>query len=384
MNDYQNPKEGKTYISPALPAFGGKDHKVRIASKVLPSTDGYEYAKERGEVVLRHKPDAATYISAKFIEDTRGIFVLTVQKFMVETGTPYGAGFCFVNTEIDKFCEFLEHIRSIQFKNNKKVNISDEDLRKLVLTSTQARSLVSDNEELFAEVLSNSITIKDVVAIAYRKKQLGFFEKLLHDAEYFEQLKQRKNCKDEALWQMFFEKNSWIFGYGLSYIYSSGLDDRKLEQVVRGYNILQSGKRVDALLKTKALASTLCFVEIKTHKTQLLCAKPYRSGCWAPSDELSGAVAQIQGTVSYAAEKLYGKLDITDSNGFPTTENVFNFQPKSFVIIGNLSQFIGENGVNQEHLRSFELFRRNIYQPEIITFDELYERARHIVETDEA
>ena len=82
MDNFQNPKPGKTYISPALPSFGDKTRNVRIASKVLASVDGYEYVKERDEVVVRKKPDAATYISAKFLEDTRRVFVLTVQKFL--------------------------------------------------------------------------------------------------------------------------------------------------------------------------------------------------------------------------------------------------------------------------------------------------------------
>ena len=85
MDDYQNPKPGKTYISSSLQSFGNKYRRVRIASKVLPSTDGFEYAKERDEIVLKKKPDAATYIKPKFLEDTRQVFVLTVQKFMSDT-----------------------------------------------------------------------------------------------------------------------------------------------------------------------------------------------------------------------------------------------------------------------------------------------------------
>lgn len=384
MDNYQNPKPGKTYISPLLPAFGNKERRVRIASKVLPSADGYEYVKERDEVVLRRKPDAATYISAKFLEDTRQVFVLTVQKFMTESGMPYGSGFSFVGEEIGKFCEFLANIQSVAFQSNSTINISDEELRRIALTSHQAKSLFADNEELFAEVLRHSITKRDIVAVAYRKRQLGIFKKLLDDPEYFSDIRTKKKCKDEALWQQFFEKNPWIFGYGLSYVYSSGLDEKRLEQVVRGYHVAQSGKRVDALLKTKALASTLCFVEIKTHKTPLLSSTAYRAGCWSPSDELSGAVAQVQGTVSYAGETIFGKLPLTDSDGFPTAEEVFNFHPRSFVVIGSLSQLCGEHGVNQEQLRSFELYRRNTFQPEVITFDELYERALHIVEASES
>ena len=384
MDNYQNPKPGKTYISPALPAFGDKTRLVRIASKVLPSADGYDYAKERDEIVLRKKPDAATHITAKFLEDTRGVLVLTIQKFTAETGMPYGSGFSFVGAEIGQFCEFLANIHSIDFTHGGSTNISDAELRRIALTSRQAMELVADNEELIAEALRNSVTKSDLVALGYRKRQLEVFGKLLSDDNYFDELKQKKKCKDEALWQHFFEKNPWIFGYGLSYIYASGLDDKKLEQVVRGYQIGQPGKRVDALLRTNAIASTLCFVEIKTHKTKLLGQAAYRAGCWPPSEQLSGAVAQVQGTVSYASESISGKLQLTDKEGFPTAEEAFNFSPKSFVVVGSLDEFAGDHGVNEAQLRSFELYRRNLHQPEVITFDELYARARHIVSASDS
>ena len=57
--------------------------------------------------------------------------------------------------------------------------------------------------------------------------------------------------------------------------------------------------------------------------------------------------------------------------------------PKSFLVVGSLKEFVGEHGVNAERYRSFELFRRNTLSPEIITFDELYERARFIVHQHE-
>lgn len=63
----------------------------------------------------------------------------------------------------------------------------------------------------------------------------------------------------------------------------------------------------------------------------------------------------------------------------PTGEEAFNFSPKSFLVVGSLQEFVGDNGINQDRFRSFELFRRNTSSPEIITFDELYERARFIV-----
>lgn len=378
-DDYQNPLPGKTYISPSLKAFGDKERKVRIASKILPSEDGYEYAKERDEVVLRKKPDAKTYIKAKFIEDSRQIFVLTIQKFVSETGQPYGSGFSFVGEEIGRFCEFLANIHSVDFENKSKVNIADEELRKIALTTHQAKAFLADNQELFAEVLKSEVTTEDIVAVGFRKKQLSVYDKLLNNQSYFDDLKGRKNCSSEALWQKYFEKNPWVFGYGLGYIFLSNLDDKKLEQVVQGHSVDSHGKRVDALMRTKGIISNLCFVEIKTHTTALLESKPYRSGCWAPSKELAGAIAQVQGTVASAVENLSSRLNPSDSEGNPTGEEIYNYQPKSYLVIGSLSEFLSAEGVNKDKLRSFELLRKNTSSPEIVTFDELYERAKFIV-----
>ncbi|RUO58626.1 Shedu immune nuclease family protein [Pseudidiomarina insulisalsae] len=383
-DDYQNPLPGKTYISPSLRAFGDKERRVRIASKILPSENGYEYAKERDEVVLRKKPDAKTYITAKFLEDTRQTFVLTVQKFVSETGQPYGSGFSFVGEEIGRFCEFLANIQAVDFKNRAKVNISDEELRKVALTTHQAKTFLVENQELFAEALKSEVTTEDLVAVGFRKKQLGVYNNLLHDQSYFDDLKDRKKCSNEALWQKYFEKNPWVFGYGLGYIFLSSLDDKKLEQVVQGHSVDSHGKRVDALMKTKGIISNLCFVEIKTHTTALLEAKPYRSGCWAPSKELAGAIAQVQGTVASAVENLSSRINPSDSEGNPTGEEIYNYQPKSYLVIGRMGEFLSEQGVNRDKLRSFELLRKNTSNPEIITFDELYERAKFIVQHHES
>tara|TARA_R110002126_G_scaffold197600_1_gene345358 strand:- start:255 stop:1412 length:1158 start_codon:yes stop_codon:yes gene_type:complete len=378
-DDYENPLPGKTYISPSLPAFGNKERRIRIASKILSSEDGYEYAKERDEVVLRKKPDAKTYITAKFFEDTRKISVLTVQKFVTETGQPYGSGFSFVGDEIGRFCEFLVNIQSVGFQSRAKVNISDEELRKIVLTSHQAKSFITENQQLFAEALKSEVTTEDLIAVGFRKKQLGVYKSLLDNPSYFDDLKKKKDCSNESLWQKYFEKNPWVFGYGLGYIFLSSFDDKKLEQVVQGYSVSSHGKRVDALMKTRGVISNLCFVEIKTHTTALLDTKAYRTGCWAPSKELSGAIAQVQGTVASAVENLSSKINPNDSEGNPTGEEIYNYQPKSYLVIGSMSEFLSEQGVNKDKLRSFELLRRNTSNPEIITFDELYERAKFIV-----
>lgn len=208
------------------------------------------------------------------------------------------------------------------------MRVADADLRRLVLSRMQVTNLLRDNQEVFNEVVRQALTKADVVAIGYRKKQLQIFERLLEDDLYFEDLKAKRGCGAEALWQKFFERNSWIFGYGLRYVYVSGWDDKKLEQIVSGHRIFKDGKRTDALLRTRGALSNLCFVEIKTAKTELVDDK-YRSGCWSPSSELAGGVAQVQGTVALAAAEIRTKLTAVDGAGDPTGEEAYNYMPKS-------------------------------------------------------
>lgn len=66
--------------------------------------------------------------------------------------------------------------------------------------------------------------------------------------------------------------------------------------------------------------------------------------------------------------------------GDPTGEVLFNIEPRSCLVVGSLDQFQTDHGPNIPKFRSFELYRRHTGRPEIITFDELLERARFIVE----
>ncbi|MGH0288695.1 MULTISPECIES: Shedu immune nuclease family protein [Sinorhizobium] len=182
----------------------------------------------------------------------------------------------------------------------------------------------------------------------------------------------------------FLGKKPWILGYSLSLINFGPLDDRKLEQTVRGHDLDGPGKRVDALLRSRAALTTTAFVELKHHRTDLISTDQYRSGIWSPSKELSGAVAQVQGTVAAALERWGASVRLTDNGGEPTGETIYTTEPRSFVICGRLNEFEGEHGVNERKFGCFERFRRNLLRPEVITFDELYERARPIVDASES
>jgi hypothetical protein len=374
-----NRRTDKTIVSKRITdRLTGRE--LRIVSKIVDGSEGLRLAKAGDELVLRTTPAGRYEIKATVYEDDRSITTLTIQKFNAVSGPHEKHHFSFVGYEIEELLAFVAGIRSIRLPDGQKVHVTDEQLRDVVLNRSQAEQVFADHEALFVEVAENAALARDIVAVGYRRKQLERFEALLGDADYLASELVQNRCTPEALWQSFFEANTWIFGYGLTFQFLSGLDGRKLEQVVRGHDVEGPGKRADALLKTRGYLNSICFTEIKRHDTPLLELRPYRPGSWAPSHELIGGVSQVQATVQSAREIYARTLEPVDSEGNPTGETLFNIEPRAFLVVGSLSQFLTNQGINEQQFRSFELYRRNTLRPEIITFDELLERARYIVE----
>jgi hypothetical protein len=374
-----NKRPDKTYVSKSIPTRPPGE-KLRIASKVIDNEEGLKYAIVENEIVVRTTPKGRSEIKATFLEDNRKLKVLTIQKFNSASGPVDKQYFSFVHDEIDTLLNFIVGIKTMVFSDERKHHLTDEQLRDLILNDGQARRVFAENEELFVKIAQSENLRHDLVALGYRRNQLDRFEHLLKDKAFFEAEKARLGKTPEAVWQQFFEANTWIFGYGLSYQFLTGLDGRKLEQVVLGHDLGGAGKRADALMKTQARINSLCFVEIKRHDTPLLASSLYRADAWPPSSDLAGGVAQLQATVQGALEDLGRKITTQNSIGDPTGETLFNIEPRSFLVIGNLEEFIAEHGINESKFRSFEMYRRHTRRPEILTFDELLHRARFIVE----
>lgn len=248
--------------------------------------------------------------------------------------------------KIEAFCKALQEI----------------DLKETSSTKLKFSPDIDFDLEQIKEIFDKKPNLDDVYALAKKKEALGQFASMLHN-----------DNTSEQEWQGFFENNSWIFGHGLNYIFTDNVGD-KLEQTIKGHDFNSSGKRVDALMKTRAEISQYVLVEIKKASTALL-GTQYRSGCWQASDEVTGAIAQIQKTCHEFIQNRF-QDEITDSNGDRTGDVVYAIQPKSYLVVGNLKEL----SQNNDKFVSFELFRKSISSPEIITFDELYERAKCIID----
>lgn len=226
----------------------------------------------------------------------------------------------------------------------------------------------------FRDMVRSDADARDVIALARRREVVTKMQTWLEDDDAFDAAAADAGGK-EAAWQGLLEENPWILGLGLAGQLLTSWDQDRLEQVVAGFSVAAPGKRVDALMRTQGAIRTMVLAEIKHHRTELLVGQEYRPGCWSPSRELSGGVTQIQQTAHRTAADLRGYLPDRDDDGSDLTEGTYVVRPRTFLVVGHLGQLRGASGVHRDKHRSFELYRRNLVEPEILTFDELLARA---------
>ncbi len=373
-----------TYYSKRLDQIGEKDiPPKRFMYRVIEGKGGIIAMKEGKEVVLRKSHAGRYQFKATLHEDSSKISTLTFQKWNSKN-MPYAVdSFPLYGGEIDELLTFIKTCETMIFVDENGEKLPDRAQVQSSFDRRQIAKALVDDPKLLNAVLETDVKAQEIFNLARRKKELVYFKRMLEDDEFRESEKMAAKGRLEDAWQAFFERNTWIFGYGLSYMPMSKLDGQTLKSKVAGYNITGRGKEVDGLMKTVAAINSLCFVEIKTSDTDLV--RSYRPGVFAPSLELAGAVSQIQVTVQRALEDLSEVFRPTHSEtGDSTGEVLFQFQPRSFLVIGNLGELNSPNGANKDRFRSFELFRRSLRWPEVMTFDELYARAKFIVDDAEA
>lgn len=284
--------------------------------------------------------------------------------------------------EIDRLIELIKILESIPITGATTVRVDDSLVHDLFADPTALTNVYRKNPDRFRELIQNDVAAQDVVAIASRRDSVRKFDRMLEDDQFFDSLVAPEgNGSKERVWQNFFEQNPWILGVSYANQLLSAWDSDRLEQVVDGFDISGPGKRTDALMRTAGRVRSMVFLELKTHRTELL-TREYRSGCWPPSTELAGGIAQIQGTVHRAVTAIGERIQQigNDSCDIPG-DFTYLIRPPSLLVIGTLDQLKSQTGGDhQDKIRSFELFRRSIVDTDIVTFDELYSKAKFIVD----
>ena len=286
-----------------------------------------------------------------------------------------------------RLVELLRSLDCIPVEGDQAVRVDDALVRDLFADPDSLVALYRHDPARFRQLITDDEAARDVVALAHRRTQVERFRRLLNDPDFFarEVASRSKDRRREAVWQRFFEQNPWILGVTLAGQLVTAWNDDSLEQVVAGASVAGAGKRVDALMRTAGRIRSMIFAEFKTHDARLL-NKEYRTGCWSVSEDLAGGVAQAQGTVYRAVREIGERLADTAPDGSELPgQFTYLIRPRSFLIIGRLSELVGEAGGDHlDKVRSFELYRRQLEEPEVITYDELLARAEWFVTTSTA
>ena len=219
--------------------------------------------------------------------------------------------------------KFLSIIKNLKLNNiyNASINLGDVTLENL------KNILETENGRKAIKQLTTDPNLKeDIFALTHKKNELVKFGKLLNNFDSYknEYVSEHylESDKEEPIWQNFFERNPWIFGHGLCYQFLHKVSS-KLETTTTGYSYNSSGKRIDAFMKTKALISQYVLIEIKKPTTSLLASKPYRPGSWPVSQELTGAISQVQKSVFDFTVNQNLKDQVKDESGNYTGEEIY-------------------------------------------------------------
>lgn len=273
-----------------------------------------------------------------------------------------------------RLIDLVKALDSIPADGDESVRVDDQLLRDIFADPDALGRAYAQDPERFKELIRTDATAEDVIALQRRRDVVDTMRTWLNDDAAFD-AESKDAGGPERAWQRLLEANPWVLGVGLGGQLLTSWDREKLEQVTTGASIKGAGKRTDALLRTNGIIRSVVFAEIKHHRTKLLTDAHYRSACWGPSTELAGAVVQVQQTVRMAVYDLGGYLEDKADDGSRTGTGTFITQPRAYLIVGCLAQLEGSGGPIENKVHSFELFRRNLAHPDVITFDELLARA---------
>lgn len=370
-------KQGKTYISKIFSFDERNSERVRQVKMVMEGTDQVLLGEIHGAMCLRITGEKRkTQVSALVSQDDRKVKRLSLQTFKSRAGdwveTFEKEEFTFRQGEFERLLAFLSQIEFIDLSNPERFQVEDISTTqgpKAIIDASdreiidRIRNMRPDERGGVVDALRDSLTDEEVNVLLGRRQGLEEYEKQM-----------RLGSWSEVQWQDFFEREDWVFGYGLDY--------RVMRQFGREMTVGAGGTdnqnkpTVDFLM---TFTDYTVLVEIKKPSTPIFRARRGgRAGTWEFSSEFMSAVSQI---IEQKAE--WGSFtQATEHYNKAGTEVLAarTRNAKSILVIGSQAEFASADNPRDAGLMhdTFELFRRESRSIDIVTFDELLERARFI------
>lgn len=371
-------KDGKTYLSKVFQWPGQTAERIRHVRMVFEGSDEQHLGEIEGALCLRVTGEIRkTQVTALVTQDAKEVKRLTLQTFKARPGFTQSfvkEEFTFRRGEFDRLLGFLNQIKFVDLANEENFQIEDISKKagpKAVIDASDRgildaiRGLSGDQRAGLLRNLQGSLTSDEINTLLGRKEGLAEFKQQLASRDW-----------SEASWQDFFEREQWVFGYGLDYRIMRHFDR---EMVVGGAGTDNQNKPTVDFLATFTDYTVL--VEIKKPATPIFKRRAGgRAGTWDFSSEFMSAVSQIlEQKAEWLAFSQQG--DHYNKDGTERLE-ARTRSPKAILVIGSRAEFDPVDGVREARVKqdTFELFRRETRSIDIITFDELMDRARFITE----
>lgn len=369
-------KEGKTYISKVFTYNARDTEEKRSVRMVFEGSDELCLGEIDGVMCLRLTGNARkTQVTAIISQDDKSVKRLSLLTFKNRQGDWIEASdrheFTFRADEFERLQNFLGQLEFVDLSNRDNFHIQDISTgggQRVIIDAgdraalQQFQGLTRDQRANLLQAFQDDLTPEEINIVLGRRRGMGEFEDQLD-----------KGAWAEKEWQDFFEREDWVFGYGLDYRI---MRQFAREATVGGGGTDNRNKPVVDFLMTFTDYTVL--VEIKTPATPIFTRSTGRAGTWKFSSAFVDAVSQIlEQKAEWTAFAQVGEhhSPAGDETLAARTRNV-----KSILVIGSRQEFAQSGNLRDEQVMmdTFELFRRETRSIEIVTFDELFERAQFI------
>ncbi len=172
-----------------------------------------------------------------------------------------------------------------------------------------------------------------------------------------------KRNASESSWQILFNENPFILGLVFGYPIIKVQDQAS----VGGRKLSGSGDKIADFLVKNSLTDNTAIIEIKKPQTKLIRKNRYREGVYPPTNDLSASIAQT------LDQKYQFQSQIAQIKHNSNIDDIESYSVNCCLVIGTTPS-------EKDQRKSFELFRRNSKDVEVVTFDELLEKLKQLRE----
>jgi len=282
-----------------------------------------------------------------------------------------------------KLIGFLTTIKNVDLKNFSSYKVVNSDSYISEFKSKDEFEKIKDLTQIFLDKNLKESDINKALFVK-RKGVLETFKKLLEDKDEIENYKKEyeeeiKTKGGEAVWHHFLKNNNWLLGLNIDIRFIFEF----INEVKVGIEDTAGAGSPKADLMGISDFTTL--IELKTSETKFFSENKkntVRANTWSFTDKFIDGISQCLGQ-KFDWDKGHENKGLIDNNNNILDQNCYRtVDPKTIFIIGNKQKELPLNNSNRDIVvkkDTLERFSRNNRNIEIISYDELYERAYFMV-----